>query len=42
MASITHCRIYSQQNILLEVNTVSLFIQKKERKKKFELEQSSW
>ena len=36
------CHIYFQWNISLEVNTGSLSIQKKEKKKKFEFEQPSW
>ena len=43
MASITHVpHLFSVNSIFLEVNTVCLFIQKKERKKKFEFEQSFW
>ena len=34
--------LFSMKHILLEVNTASLSVQKKERKKKFEFEQSSW
>ena len=42
MARITHVpHLFSMKGIFLEVNTASS-IQKKERKKKFEFEQSSW
>ena len=43
MASITQVpHLFSVKRIFLEVNTVCLFIQKKETKKKFEFEQSFW
>ena len=43
MESITHVpHLFSMKHIFLEENTASLSIQKKERKKKFEFEQSFW
>ena len=43
MARITHVpHLFSMKQIFFEVNTILLSIQKKERKKKFEFEQSSW
>ena len=43
MASITDVpHLFSMKHIFLEENTASLSIQKKERKKKFEFEQSFW
>ena len=43
MARITHVpHLFSIKHIFLEVNTASLSIQKKEKKKKFEFEQPSW
>ena len=40
MESITHVRhLFSIKHIFLEVNTASLFIEKKERQKKFEFSQ---
>ena len=43
MARITRAlHLFSVKHICLEVNTTSLSIQKKERKEKFEFEQSSW
>ena len=43
MARITHVpHLFSMKQIFFEVNTILLSIQKKERNKKFEFEQSSW
>ena len=43
MTYITHApHLFSMKHIFLEENTASLSIQKKERKKKFEFEQSFW
>ena len=43
MVRITHVpHLLSMKHIFLEVNAASLSIQKIERKKKFDLEQSSW
>ena len=43
MVRITHVpHLLSMKHIFLEVNAASLSIPKKERKKKFDLEQSSW
>ena len=43
MASIAHVpHLFSMKHIFLEENTASISTQRKERKKKFAFQQSSW